>query len=139
MALLARHASLDETCTCPERRAWDTPPTIISLETGLGLEEHLKNVIAGVPLEGYGDASTVLGEICNAVADINARFEDRMRTAPVPFCGDRFKFGLSAPPRTTWKLSSMIEEGLTPRDAVASTLRENFGAIFNGDGYSQEW
>ena len=28
---------------------------------GLGLEEHLRNVIAGVPLEGYGDDSTVVG------------------------------------------------------------------------------
>jgi len=134
--------------------AQEAPPAIISLGTGLSLEEHLKNVVAGGSLEGYGDASTVLGEICNAVADISARFEDRNRTAPVPYCGNRFEFRAvgsaqnvafplavlnTAVAEGMWKLSSMIEEGLTPRDAVASMLRENFGAIFNGDGYSQEW
>ena len=134
--------------------AQEAPPAIISLGTGLSLEEHLKKVIAGGPLEGYGDASTVLGGICNAVADINARFEDRNRTAPVPFCGNRFEFRAvgsaqnvafplavlnTAVAEGMWKLSSMIEEGLTPRDAVASMLKENFGAIFNGNGYSQEW
>ena len=45
------------------------PPAIISLETGLCLEEHLKDVVAGGSLEGCGDASTVLGKICNAVED----------------------------------------------------------------------
>ena len=49
------------------------PPAIISLDTGLCLEEHLKDVVAGGSLEGCGDASTVLGKICNAVADINDR------------------------------------------------------------------
>ena len=134
--------------------AQEAPPAIISLGTGLSLEEHLKNVIEGGPLEGYGDACTVLGGICNAVADLNARFEDRNRTAPVPFCGNRFEFRAvgsaqnvafplavlnTAVAEGMSKLSSMIEEGLTPRDAVASMLKENFGAIFNGDGYSEEW
>ena len=52
-------------------------PSIISLETGLSLEEHLKDVVAGGSLEGCGDSSTVFGEICNDVPAINARFEDR--------------------------------------------------------------
>merc|ERR1711991_411378 len=99
--------------------------------------------IAGGPLDGYGDAVTELKGICSAVADLNARFEDRNRTAPVPFCGNRFEFRAvgsaqnvafplavlnTAVAEGMWKLSSMIEEGLTPRDAVASMLRENFGA-----------
>ena len=57
--------------------AQEAPLAIISLETGLSLEENLKNVVAGGSLEGHGDVATVLGEICNDVADINARFEDR--------------------------------------------------------------
>merc|ERR1712136_536801 len=127
---------------------------IVSLGTGLSLEEHLKNVIAGGPLEGYGDACTVLGGICNAVADLNARFEDRNRTAPVPFCGNRFEFRAvgssqnigfplavlnTAVAEGLSELSSMIEGGKTPRDAVALMLSDNFDAVFNGDGYSEEW
>merc|ERR1712136_4424 len=134
--------------------AQEAPPAIISLGTGESLENHLKEVIAGGPLDGYGDAVTELKGICSAVADLNARFEDRNRTAPVPFCGNRFEFRAvgsaqnvafplavlnTAVAEGMSKLSSMIEEGLTPRDAVASMLKENFGAIFNGDGYSEEW
>ena len=29
--------------------------------------------------------------------------------------------------------------GATPRDAVATVLKENNRAIFNGNGYSDEW
>ena len=43
-------------------------------------------------MEGYGDAFTELKEFCSAVADLNARLEDRNRTVPVPFCGNRFQF-----------------------------------------------
>jgi len=134
--------------------AQEAPPAIISLGTGESLENHLKEVIAGGPLDGYGDAVTELKGICSAVADLNARFEDRNRTAPVPFCGNRFEFRAvgssqnigfplavlnTAVAEGLSKLSSMIEGGKTPRDAVALMLSDNFDAVFNGDGYSEEW
>ena len=130
--------------------AHEAPPAIISLGTGESLEKHLQGVIDGGPLEGYGEAATELKGICNAVADLSARFEDRNRTAPVPFCGNRFEFRAvgssqnigfplavlnTAVAEGLSKLSSMIEEGMTPRDAVATMLKENFDSIFNGDGY----
>ena len=31
------------------------------------------------------------------------------------------------------------EEGMTPRDAVATILQENFGSIFNEDDHAKEW
>ena len=43
-------------------------------------------------MEGYVDVVTELKEICTAVADLNARLEDRNRTVPVRFCGSRFEF-----------------------------------------------
>ena len=33
----------------------------------------------------------------------------------------------------------MFERGLTPRDVVETMLQVIFGAIFKGNGYSQEW
>lgn len=36
-------------------------------------------------------------------------------------------------------ISDKIEGGLSARDAVAAVLDENWRAIFNGDGYSDEW
>ena len=43
-------------------------------------------------MEGYVDAVTELKGICTAVAGLNARLEDRNRTVPVHFCGNRFEF-----------------------------------------------
>ena len=36
-------------------------------------------------------------------------------------------------------LSVSAEEGMRPRDAVATMLKENFGSIVNEDGYTKEW
>ena len=47
-------------------------------------------------MDGYGDAVTELKGICTAVADLNARLEDRNRTAAVPFCGNHSSFVLFA-------------------------------------------
>merc|ERR1712060_290560 len=80
--------------------------------------------------------------------------EDRNRTAPFPFCGNRFEFravgssqncsfpiamcntimasGMSA-------LSDLIEGGMSHRDAVAKMFKDNRHVIFTGNGYSSEW
>merc|ERR1719456_741244 len=102
------------------------------------MEEHLKKIIDGGPLEGYGDKTTDLSAGCTAVAPINARLEDRNRTAPIPFCGNRFEFRAvgssqnvafplavlnTAVAEGMSKLSDMIEGGKSPRDAVASMLK----------------
>eukprot|EP00930_Biecheleria_cincta_P082842 TRINITY_DN72493_c0_g1_i1.p2 TRINITY_DN72493_c0_g1~~TRINITY_DN72493_c0_g1_i1.p2 ORF type:complete len:341 (+),score=101.59 TRINITY_DN72493_c0_g1_i1:1232-2254(+) len=134
--------------------AQEAPPAIMSLGTGKMMEEHINKIIAGGPLEGYGDASTALSARCSAVQSINARLEDRNRTAPIPFCGNRFEFRAvgsaqnvafplaclnSAVAEGMSKLSAMIEGGTSVRDAVAAMFKENSAAIFNGDGYSEEW
>jgi glutamine synthetase len=134
--------------------AQEAPPAIVSLGTGKFMEEHLKKIIGGGPLEGYADKTTDLSAGCAAVASFNARYEDRNRTAPIPFCGNRFEFRAvgsgqnvafpltvlnSAVAQGMSKLSAMIEGGMSHRDAVASMLKDSFGAVFNGDGYSEEW
>jgi len=80
--------------------------------------------------------------------------EDRNRTAPFPFCGNRFEFravgssqncsfpiaacntvmasGMAA-------LSALIEGGMSHRDAVAKLFKDNRHVIFTGNGYSAEW
>jgi len=137
--------------------AQEAPPAIVSLYTGLHLEEHLSNIANnGGDLAGYGDSAKEkqLSFGTNAVEDVPASAEDRNRTAPFPFCGNRFEFravGSSqnvALPLTFVNtavaagfaaLSDKIEGGLGTRDAVAEMLQENFPVIFNGDGYSAEW
>ena len=60
----------------------EAPSAIISLGTGMSLERHLKVVVAGGSLEVCGAASTILSEVCDAVADINTRLEDHSQRAP---------------------------------------------------------
>merc|ERR1712100_924283 len=131
------------------------PPAILSLATGVRMEAHLKSIIEGGPLAGYDPSSASLLPFgTNAVEAVPAAMEDRNRTAPLPFCGNRFEFravGSSqniAFPMTVLNttvadgcaaISDLIEGGLSPRDAVAQVLKENNRAIFNGNGYSDEW
>jgi len=134
--------------------AQEAPPAILSLYTGVGLEAHLKAVTEGGELAGYLDAGTDVSFGTTAAQNIKGGSEDRNRTAPLPFCGNRFEFravGSSqniAFPMAVLNtavadgcavISDLIEGGKSPRDAVAQVLSENWRAIFNGDGYSNEW
>jgi glutamine synthetase len=134
--------------------AQEAPPAIMSVYPGTGVEEHLKSIIAGGPLLGY-EAKSALADLKSRTAmaaPTNA--EDRNRTAPFPWCGNRFEFravgssqncsfpvaicntimaaGMAA-------LSDRIEAGQSHRDAVAALLEQNIHAVFTGNGYSDEW
>ena len=137
--------------------AQEAPPAIVSLYTGSVLEQHLSAIVnEGAELAGYNPSvsGSMLSFGTNAVEAVPASAEDRNRTAPFPFCGNRFEFravGASqniALPLTFVNtavaagfsaLSDKIEGGQSVRDAVAETLEENFRVIFNGDGYSADW
>jgi len=135
--------------------AQEAPPAIISLYTGELMEAHLDSVRKGGPLAGYGQATQEINFGNRAVSPINANLEDRNRTAPFPFCGNRFEFRAvgssqnialpltilnTAYAESMGELSSKIEgNGGDVRAAVADTLNEHWPAIFNGNGYSEEW
>merc|ERR1711871_935880 len=134
--------------------AQEAPPAIISLYTGLGMEAHLKAVTEGGALEGYADNGVPVSYGSNAVQTMGGGAEDRNRTAPLPFCGNRFEFrAVGSSQNIAFPLavlntavadgcaaiSDKIESGKSPRDAVAEVLSENWRAIFNGNGYSVEW
>ena len=72
--------------------AQEAPPAIISLATGDNMHAHIKKIIAGGELEGYGSATKSVAAGARAVPDVEAATEDRNRTAPFPFCGNRFEF-----------------------------------------------
>eukprot|EP00656_Telonema_subtile_P002451 TRINITY_DN11089_c0_g1_i1.p1 TRINITY_DN11089_c0_g1~~TRINITY_DN11089_c0_g1_i1.p1 ORF type:complete len:429 (-),score=117.13 TRINITY_DN11089_c0_g1_i1:113-1399(-) len=134
--------------------AQEAPPAIMSLYPGCGVMEHVEAILAGGPLDGY--------EAKKALADVETRFamaaetnaEDRNRTAPFPWCGNRFEFravGSSQNcsfPVTVCntimaagmsELSAAIESGVSHRDAVAAMLARTQHVIFTGDGYSDQW
>jgi glutamine synthetase len=98
--------------------------------------------------------TTLINVGSNNVSPITANMEDRNRTAPFPFCGNRFEFRAvgstqniafplaivnTAYAESMAALSDRIEGGESVRDAVANMFEENMNVIFNGDGYSDEW
>merc|ERR1712187_643330 len=134
--------------------AQEAPPAIISLYTGDIMEAHIKKIIEGGPLFGYPFKGDTLEYGSAAVEPLLRGLEDRNRTAPFPFCGNRFEFravGSSQNIATPLAylntlvaagcaaLSDKIEGGMAPRDAIAATFKENMHVIFNGNGYSDEW
>ena len=71
--------------------AQEAPPAIITLHLGEQLEAHVKAVAEGAGFGGYGTEKKEI-EITAPVADVRANLEDRNRTAPFPWCGNRFEF-----------------------------------------------
>ena len=69
--------------------AQEAPPAIMSLYTGLEMEKHLQSVIDGGALAGYKAEGQTIDVGSPAVQGIPANTEDRNRTAPFPFCGNR--------------------------------------------------
>jgi len=134
--------------------AQEAPPAIISLYPGTGFENHVDHIIAGGGLLDYKPNKQKAKPDCNAAEAVDTNVEDRNRTAPFPFCGNRFEFRAvgssqncalpTAICNTVWAagaayLSSKIESGMSLRDAVAATFRSCRNVIFTGNGYSAEW
>ena len=73
--------------------AQEAPPAVISLGTGVELEKHIDAIIAGGELAGYGSAGgDDISYGTGAIQDVTRGMEDRNRTAPFPFCGNRYEF-----------------------------------------------
>jgi len=120
----------------------------------VGFEQHVDAIIGGGPLLGYKAEKASADPKAAAAMPAVCGVEDRNRTAPFPFCGNRFEFravgssqncsfpiavcntimasGMAA-------LSGLIEQGTSHRDAVAKLLKESRHVIFTGNGYSAEW
>lgn len=134
--------------------AQEAPPAIISLYTGDIMEAHIRKIIDGGELAGYGADETSISFGTSKVPPLNARLEDRNRTAPFPFCGNRFEFRAvgsnqninfplailnTAYAESMQVMADAIEAGASVRDVVADTFKAHMPAIFNGNGYSPEW
>ena len=134
--------------------AQEAPPAIISLYTGDLMYDHIEKIMQGGELAGYGAEDTLISFGTARVPAVKARLEDRNRTAPFPFCGNRFEFRAvgsnqninfplailnTAFADSLDVLASQIESGTSPRDAVADMFKKHKAAIFNGNGYSEEW
>jgi len=134
--------------------AQEAPPAIISLYPGVGFEEHVDKIIKGGELLDYKAAKGKASPGANSCEAIETNVEDRNRTAPFPFCSNRFEFRAvgssqncalpTAICNTIWAagadyISKQVEGGKSLRDTVAATFKESREVIFTGNGYSAEW
>jgi len=134
--------------------AQEAPPAIISLYPGQGFEQFMESIISGGDLLGYKAEKKKQSTGCSAAMHIEANVEDRNRTAPFPFCGNRFEFRAVGSSQNCCfpvmvcnaimsagmaHLAGLIEGGMSHRDAVAQLFKENKHVIFTGNGYSTEW
>jgi len=136
--------------------AQEAPPAIISVYPGIKLTRHLESVIAGGPLEGYGTGQPDMLKFgASAVLEVKKPLEDRNRTAPFPFCGNRWECrAVGGGQNINFPLASIntiMAESMAHvanrieslngnvREAVAQVLKENIRVVFNGNGYGQEW
>ncbi len=132
--------------------AQEAPPAIITLYLGKLLEEHMKNVAAGGEITGYGREDKYI-QISTPVADIRAHLEDRNRTAPFPWCGNRFEFRAvggnqhiafplamvnSAVAESLKHMCDQMDAGEDVDEVIRATIRENQCVLFSGDNYSSE-
>uniref|UniRef100_A0A7S2WJT6 GS catalytic domain-containing protein n=1 Tax=Mucochytrium quahogii TaxID=96639 RepID=A0A7S2WJT6_9STRA len=136
--------------------AQEAPPAIMSLYLGEGLGAHCERLARGEGnLEDYGKASGKIIEFGSPnVQPIEGADEDRNRTAPFPFCGNRFEFRAvgsdqnigfpltcvqSAVAESMGDMATRLEAGETLDAVIRDFLKENLVAMFNGDGYSSHW
>jgi glutamine synthetase len=134
--------------------AQEAPPAIISLYPGTGFEQHVDNIISGGALDQFKAEKKMQATGCKASMDVEANVEDRNRTAPFPFCGNRYEFrAVGSSQNCSFPvmicntimaagmafLSGEIEKGKAPRDAVAEMYKNNRNVIFTGNGYSPKW
>merc|ERR1712048_989845 len=134
--------------------AQEAPPAIISLYPGTGFEAHVDNIIAGGDLLAYKPNKQKASPGCKAAEAIDTNVEDRNRTAPFPFCGNRFEFrAVGSSQNCSFPvmvcntimaagmkhMAERIEKGMSHRDAVATVFKECKSVIFSGNGYSAEW
>ena len=131
--------------------AQEAPPAIITLHLGERLEAHMKEVAEGGSFTAYGTQHKQI-EISAPVADVRASLEDRNRTAPFPWCGNRFEFrAVGGNQHIAFPLTMVnavladslkhmcdeIDAGGEVDKVIRDTIRDNQGALFSGDGYSE--
>ncbi len=132
--------------------AQEAPPAIFTLYLGKRLEEHMRKAAAGGDITGYGAEDKNI-RVSEPVAEIKASLEDRNRTAPFPWCGNRFEFRAvgsnqqiafpmamvnAAIADSLKHMCDQVDAGQDPDEVIRETIGESQVALFSGDGYSSE-
>ncbi|GBG31165.1 Glutamine synthetase [Hondaea fermentalgiana] len=136
--------------------AQEAPPAILSLDVGETLAEHLQRIIddPSAPIEGFALEKKEISFNTRSLQPVRGAGEDRNRTAPFPFCGNRFEFRAvgsnqhagfpmtcvqAAFAESMMVMADQLAVGTPLETVVRHFLVQHGNAIFTGNGYSSEW
>lgn len=140
----------------------EAPPGIMSVYPGRQLGEHIDRIISGGSVSGYKGQHVLRDLNIDPYEPQAVPAEDRNRTSPFPFVGNRFEFravGSSQSvglPQTMLaivaadgccvladEIEKRISNGSSAEAAVDGVVRDMLKKyqhiMFNGNGYSAEW
>ncbi len=138
----------------------EAPPAIISAYLGDLLTEVIEKIIAGETNVSPKKAEIEIG--ISSLPPIPSDYSDRNRTSPFAFTGNKFEFrtvgsSQSIAPvnialnsamaysleHVAVELEALLAKGKTIEEALQEYLpkifKEHLPAVFNGNGYSEEW
>lgn len=139
----------------------EAPPAIMSVYLG-SLEELFDNIVAQGKLDVQYSHRGEINLGVNTLPTLTKDADDRNRTCPFAFTGNRFEFRAVGSSQSVSgpliALNTMLADSLTAigdlleaqlgegkqiEDAVVAVIQEIMGShsavIFGGDGYSEEW
>jgi len=132
--------------------ACEAPPAIISTYFGEDLTNFLKNYADNKP-GAYKPVTKVIMPGPKKLAGIPTPAQDRNRSSPFPYGGNRFEFravGSSQNPssvntvlaailaKSFKDMADDIEKGRTGKQVAQDMLKKHMKSVFNGNGYDKE-
>jgi len=134
--------------------ACEAPPAIVSTYLGDSLSKYLEEFKKTKVVQPYTAEGKTIDLGVPAIAPFTVPAEDRNRTSPFPYGGHRFEFRAVGSSQNVSMVntvlcsifadafsnfSDQLEKGAKPADVAATLLDSHWRAIFNGNGYAQEW
>jgi glutamine synthetase len=134
--------------------ACEAPPAIVSTYLGDSLSKYLEEFKKTKVVQPYTAEGKTIDLGVPAIAPFTVPAEDRNRTSPFPYGGHRFEFRAVGSSQNVSMVntvlcsifadafsnfSDQLEKGAKPVDVAATLLDSHWRAIFNGNGYAQEW
>lgn len=144
----------------------EAPPAIISIFMGAALTEVIDQLIGeGEPVKAFAKTPSKLILGANAIPSLPRDAADRNRTSPFAFTGNKFEFravgSSQSCARPVTILNAIVADSLeyvaaelekeaaaaklaqpsqdVINSVVSRILKEHKRALFNGNGYSDEW
>ena len=133
--------------------ACEAPPAIVSTYLGNDMTDYLESFKGGKTGE-YVPKTKTMDCGVDVIHPFSVPAEDRNRTSPFPYGGNRFEFRAVGSSQNAAmvnvvlctifadafnKFAGEIEAGASATKIAAESLEKNWNVIFNGDNYSAEW